>query len=320
MINENALVSIIIPTYGRSEMLEKAITSVMRQSYRNIEIIIIDDNGTDTKQQRLTEDTLLKYTNQENIVYLKHEKNAGGCAARNTGIKASKGEYIGFLDDDDEWLPLFIEKHLEKMHDGADIMYCNYFITNDTTGKNRLAMVSNNKTGHVFNDLLRGWCPATTSMFIVKKECFERAGYFDESLQSFQDYDMWLTLSKEHTFECCEEYLMVKYQHDFNQLASNPIKRQHALDTLKNKWRGIVDIEEIEIFEKTIKKFQKDIYYIEFCKLRSEKKYSKSIKKIIEIIKMNNSSFKYMSKLITIFIFGEQFMHKVKIYKAHIIK
>jgi glycosyltransferase involved in cell wall biosynthesis len=318
--SNNPLVSVVIPTYGRSEMLERAISSVLEQTYDNIEIIIIDDNGLNTQDQKYTEIMLKSYINDEKIVYLKHENNAGGCAARNTGIKASSGEYIGFLDDDDEWLPEFASKHLEKLSNGADVVYCNFFSTEDPLRKEKRKMHTENKTGYVFNDLIAGWCPDTTSMFMINKECFSTSGYFDESLQSFQDYDMWLTLAKNYKFDCCEAYLVVKYQHGFEQLARNPVKRQHALNTLQNKWNKLLDAKELEVFQKTTKKFQKDIYYNELCKLRTNRKYIKSIKKFMDIVKLNNSSLRYIVRVAVIIIFDESFMYKLQKVKAKIVK
>lgn len=312
------LVSVVIPTYGRSEMLERAISSVLNQTYKNVEIIIIDDNGLGTVQQKATEKILSEYIDKSSIVYVVHEKNAGGCAARNSGIRDSNGAFIGFLDDDDEWLPLFIEKHLEKMQDDADVVYCNYYTTSDSSGKNRLKKYTDNKIGYVFDYLLTGWCPSTTSMFLVKKECFQKSGYFDESLQSFQDYDMWLTLAREHTFACCEEYLIVKYQHGFEQLASNPIKRQHALDTLAKKWKILLKESELEVFEKTIEKFQKKIYEIEFAKLRNEGLYIKSLKKSMQILKMGNNKIKDIVELIITLIFGIKVIPNIRLLKQYI--
>lgn len=318
-MNKHPLVSVVIPTYGRSEMLKRAIGSVLNQTYDYIEIIVVDDNDSDSEDRRRTEGALQKYLQNDQIIYLKHEKNAGGCAARNTGIDAANGEYIGFLDDDDEWLPEFVVKHLEKLSSG-DVVYCNYFLVNDLSGKDKLEMNPNNKSGDVFNDLLRGWCPTTTSMFLVKKECFEQSGNFDDSLQSFQDYDMWLNLSRNYKFDYCDEPLIVKYEHGFEQLASNPAKRQHALNTLQSKWNKLLNIKELEEFKEAIKKFQKDIYYIELCKLRAERKYIKSIKKFIDILKISNSSLRYILRLLVILIFDESFMHKLQIAKAKIIK
>ncbi len=95
------LVSIIIPTYKRSKYIERTIEAVLKQSYNNIEIIVVDDNNPETYHREETEKVMQKYRKHKNIKYIKHEKNMNGCAARNTGLKAAEGKYICFLDDDD---------------------------------------------------------------------------------------------------------------------------------------------------------------------------------------------------------------------------
>ena len=304
MHNTTPLISVIIPTYGRSEMLQRAITSVLNQTYTNIEIIVIDDNDSQSEYREQTEKMLESYLEKKQVVYIKHKKNAGGCVARNTGIKSATGDYIGFLDDDDEWLPEFAIKHLEKLAGDADVVYSNYFSTNSTNVDDRVAIVSDNKKGYIFNDLLDGWCPATTSMFLVKKECFQTSGYFDESLQSFQDYDMWLSMAKNHKFDYCEEYLVVKYQHDFEQLARNPIKRQNALDTLSKKWNNILDENEKKRFSIALQHFQKAIYHNTFIQNREKKNFPQAIKNFKKVLQMGNNNLKYTAKLFFTLIFG----------------
>ena len=104
-MNNTPLVSVVIPTYGRSNLLGRAIDSVLNQTYGNIEIIVVDDNGIGNSHQRQTEELLQKYIERNEIIYIKHQKNSGGSVARNTGIRSSKGEYVALLDDDDEWFP-----------------------------------------------------------------------------------------------------------------------------------------------------------------------------------------------------------------------
>jgi glycosyltransferase involved in cell wall biosynthesis len=94
----NPTVSIIIPTYNRSRLLARAVKSVLNQTYQNFELIIVDDASTDN-----TEEVVGSF-NDERIKYVRHEKNKGEAVARNTGIKAARGEYIASHDSDDEWL------------------------------------------------------------------------------------------------------------------------------------------------------------------------------------------------------------------------
>src|SRR5512138_1185650 len=94
------LVSVVIPTYNRAPLLERAIHSVLSQTYTNLEVIVIDDASTDDTQDRIKNLQLADIR----IQYIRHDRNRGSQAARNTGIHAAKGKYVAFLDSDDEWL------------------------------------------------------------------------------------------------------------------------------------------------------------------------------------------------------------------------
>ena len=104
------MVSIIITTYKRAKYIIRAIDSVLDQTYQNIEIIVVDDNDPNTIYRQEMKEIMKRYKENPNVIYLQHEHNMNGAAARNTGLSVAKGEYIGFLDDDDYFLPQRIEK------------------------------------------------------------------------------------------------------------------------------------------------------------------------------------------------------------------
>ena len=106
------MVSVIIPTYKRYNMLPRAIASVLSQTYSNIQIVVVDDNNPDTEYRKKTEALMEQYALDERVKYVKHSKNANGSVARNTGIKSSDGEIVAFLDDDDFFYPEKIEKQI----------------------------------------------------------------------------------------------------------------------------------------------------------------------------------------------------------------
>ena len=130
MVN-NKIVSIVIPTYSRADNLCRAIDSALAQTYKPVEIIVVDDNGENTTCQLETEKKLDKYIVRGEITYLKHVHNKNGSAARNTGFRASHGQYINFLDDDDVLLPNKIEEQLSILKTKDPIYgacYCNTYI------------------------------------------------------------------------------------------------------------------------------------------------------------------------------------------------
>lgn len=108
-------VSVIIPTYKRPENLIRAINSVLLQSYKNIEIIVIDDNNEGDEYRLETEELMKQFEYDNRVIYLKHKINKNGAAARNKGIKYVKSKYVAFLDDDDEFKIEKIRKQVEKL-------------------------------------------------------------------------------------------------------------------------------------------------------------------------------------------------------------
>ena len=133
----NNLVSVIMPTFKRSEKLGNAISSIKNQTYKNIEIIIVDDNDPDSVYRNETEKFMEQYKNDKQIRYIKMKQNGGGAAARNFGIENAKGDYIAFLDDDDEYLEEKIETQLKFMLDNnLDACFMNEVVL-DENGKLR---------------------------------------------------------------------------------------------------------------------------------------------------------------------------------------
>jgi len=184
-------VSVIIPTHNRAGFVGRAINSVLAQTFDDIEVIVVDDASTDNTQH------VLKRFIDKRIKIICHEKNCGGSAARNTGIKHAKGYYIGLLDDDDEWLPDKLEKQLTAFKSAptnVGIYYSSCYFLAELTNK-VLSQTEPTLRGSLHKILLRTnvFPPVTT---LVKKNCFIKAGLFDETLPSCQDWDMWIRISK----------------------------------------------------------------------------------------------------------------------------
>lgn len=185
------LVSVIIPTYKRAQSLKRAIDSVLKQTYENLEIIVVDDNDSNSKYRRLTENIMKEYNNIPNIIYLKHKHNKNGSGARNTGLKYSKGSYITFLDDDDE---IFVEKierqvsSLEKLTDDYGAVYTGF---NIVRGGKILSSHIPEMEGDLTVELLQmKWGTGSGSNLLFRKEVFEKIGFFDETLKRHQDWDI----------------------------------------------------------------------------------------------------------------------------------
>ena len=200
-------ITIIIPTYGRNEYLQRAIRSALNQSHRFFEIIIVDDNGYKTSQQKQNE-TIISQLGYNHIKYIVHDKNLGGSAARNSGIKNAKYDYIAFLDDDDVWLKDKLAKQVEIMSKSSEslgLVHTGFKIVDLKNKKKYIRLPS-----HYDNPTKKLLCKnyiGTTSTIMCKRECLESAGLFDESLPIRQDLDLYIRLSTICNFGLVNEFL-----------------------------------------------------------------------------------------------------------------
>jgi glycosyltransferase involved in cell wall biosynthesis len=195
-------ISVIIPTYNRAHLVGRAILSVLQQTYRDFEIIVVDDSSADNTEE------VVKSFDDERIRYFKRNKNRGGAAARNTGVKLAQGKFIAFLDSDDEWFPEKLRKQIaliNKSPDSVGAVYCLHYSQDDSLGYIIRPSTYSLGRGDVYYLLLNGWCPPSTSLFMLHTRVFEKSGLFDESLTSFQDYDLWIWVAKHCEFEFVNE-------------------------------------------------------------------------------------------------------------------
>lgn len=225
-------VSVIIPTHNRSEFLRVAITSVLNQTFQDFEIIIVDDASKDDTHK------VVSSLNDERIKYIRHELNKGVSAARNTGLSASSCNYIAFLDDDDEWLPVKLEMQinlLEKSPSKVGAVYTGYEVIDRASGQ-VLGQRVPTKRGNIFNDMLIDNPIGNTSIALCRKECFDKVGLFNAETVPFEDYEMWIRISKEFHFECIREILVKYYIHDRDQLSSNKEASLKSIEIMLKKY------------------------------------------------------------------------------------
>lgn len=233
------LVSVIITTYKRSfATLSKAINSVLNQTYNNLELIIVDDNSKEFTN-KVDIQSNIKKLNDSRVKYIQHENNQGACAARNTGIKNSKGNYIAFLDDDDEWLPRKIEYQLQKFSDeNVGLVYCDsYTITIKNNKEISKDVRSHRISGMVYGELIKRNFIGSTSFALVKKQALDTCGIFNNQLKSAQDYELWLRISNVYKVDYVSNPLVNYYVHDGERISAN----------LTNKIQGLEKINEFNL-------------------------------------------------------------------------
>ena len=219
--------SVIIPVYNGEKYVKKAVESVLEQTFLPKEILIVDDGSTDETEKRAKQIESEKVK----INYFKKE-NGGPNSARNFGLKKSSGDFVAFLDADDIWEKTKLEKQLlvfkQSEYKKLGLVFCDYFLMNATgnlLSNTRKIGLNKDLRGSVFEQLKEGnFVTGSASAILIKKECFEKVGLFDESLWSSEDWDMWLRISEQYNFDYVSEELVGVRQHannaqlDFNKL------------------------------------------------------------------------------------------------------
>lgn len=234
------LISCIITTYKRPiETLKRAIDSVVNQTYKNIELIVINDAPHEYKIREEIKELLENY-NMIPITYFIHEKNMGACQARNTGIEKARGNLVAFLDDDDEWLPTKLEKQYELMKkEDVDLVYCSHYEINKNQ-KVKLVeeqLAINKKIGNDFERLLCENYIGSTSYPLIKLEVIKRVGGFNTDLKSSQDYELWLRITKEFNIAYLNEPL-VKYYITSGSISDNMENKIQGFNYILNKFKN----------------------------------------------------------------------------------
>lgn len=211
MTSKNPIVSVILPTYNREHLIVDSIQSILSQTFQNFEIIVVDDGSTDN-----TEKTVSKIRDHR-IKYLKYPENRGATYARNIGIKQASGTYIAFQDSDDLWLPDKLTKQvksLQKSTNHVGAVYTGYWwIVNGK--KHYMPFLASNKkkVEKIISRLF--FLFVGTPTVLLKRECFERVGLFDEKLIRLQEWELWIRISMHYHFEYIDEALVVShYQSD----------------------------------------------------------------------------------------------------------
>lgn len=279
------MVSVIIPTFNREKTISRAIQSILNQTYNNIEIIVVDDKSTDNTEE------IVKNFNEEKIYYIKHSNNQGACAARNTGIKNAKGEYIAFLDSDDLWKPDKLEKQLYFLKENnSDLVFCSHTVYDGVSEKT----IPHNKIKdeNIFEKLLYSNF-ITTGAILAKQKCFEEI--FDVTLPRFQDWDLVIRMCKKYKISHINEVLTENYVQD-DSLTKSYEKGLIALEIIYNKY-----IDDIVKYPKVNANFNSKIAALSIqCDKSAIKYLKKSIKtdfKIKYIIKYIICAFKLQNLL-----------------------
>ena len=255
-------ISVIIPTYNRKHTLQRAIDSVLAQTFKPYEIIIVDDGSKDGTKEWLLQ-------NYPSVQYI-HQPNNGVSSARNKGIQISQGSWIALLDSDDEWMPEKLEYQSRFIEVNKDSSFCH---TNEIWIRNgvRVNQMKKHKKygGDIFKHCL-DICRISPSSSIINKDVFEEVGAFDESLTVCEDYDLWLRVTAKFNILFLDEPLIKKYGGHLDQLSRVPegieqyrirsLEKILSMDSLtETQFRSAKDmlIHKLNIYAKGLKKRDK---------------------------------------------------------------
>lgn len=223
-----SLISVIIPCYNNVDYIERSIRSVLNQTYKNIEVIVVDDGSEDNSRE------VILSIRDKRLIFLRNEKNVGAGASRNRGIKRSKGDLIAFQDSDDEWLPYKLEKQLRiltESREKPDAVYSDVYFVYENK-KKIIRRAPEVQKGKLINEDALDYqvhgLPLIT--FMVKKEKLTESGMFDENLKNLIDLDLFIRLSMKCRFYHIREPLAIyHFTHGISSNTYNLARSRLAL-------------------------------------------------------------------------------------------
>ena len=217
------LISVIIPAYNVASYIDETLGSVFAQTFTDFEVIIVNDGSPDTEE---FERAIQPY--RENICYLKQE-NRGASGARNTGLRAARGEFIAFLDADDLWSPNYLDEQLKFMREfDCDLACADAMVFGVSADAGRTYMESLMKDapsqGRVtFLELVNADRSLITSGVIARRDLILEVGLFDEALRNAQDFDLWLRLARHGARLAYQRRVLLHYRSRPNSLTGDAI-------------------------------------------------------------------------------------------------
>jgi glycosyltransferase involved in cell wall biosynthesis len=292
MIQITPKVSVILPCYNGARWISQAIESILAQTYKDFELIIIDDGSTDNSREIIS-----SYLYDERVRYI-YQEHKGFSAALNRGIRESRGEFIGFLGQDDLYMPnkLQIQVKYFNVHKDVNLVHSNYCFI-DSSG--RIIGVSNIKIPkfssrrklieYIFINNFIGF-----ETVLVKRRCFDEVGLFDERMAGFSDHDMWLRIAGEFNIAYINSVLVKKREHglQFSKVALEKCSLDEFLLTIKA-------IKRYPFLKKIVRKKLANLYYIWGIAMLKKRVYEEAKQKFFRTIQYRPWEFKAMMAYIS---------------------
>ncbi len=270
-----SLVSVIIPTHNRETVLPRAIDSVLLQKDVDFELIIVDDGSNSPLRDRVSD------VETRSLTWVRSPENKGPAAARNLGIKHAKGEWIAFLDSDDEWKPGKLNAQLKFFEENPDYLICQTEEIWIRNGKRVNPMKKHKKYGGRIFEKCLPLCVVSPSAVMMRHKLFDEVGLFDESLPACEDYDLWLRIAARYPIGLIEKPYILKYGGHADQRSREfPAMDQFRIRSLaKILSQGILSQEQSAAARKTLE--EKVKIYIEGALKRGKQNEADGIKVLI---------------------------------------
>ena len=231
-----ALVSVVLPTCNRARLLGRAIASVLAQTAADLELLVVDDGSIDG-----TPDVLAAIRDPR-VHRLRLDVNGGVSRARNAAIAVSRGQWLAFLDDDNEWAPTYLARQLALVasRPEAGVVYCRAQRHDDRTDRDVGIAPVLVREGPVFCHIVNGWNPPV-SCTMVRRSMLVAAGGFDERLRLREDLDLWLRLAQQTCFAGTSEILVVRHEHTGAHLSANALFYEAVFALQDCRWRSVIE-------------------------------------------------------------------------------
>ncbi len=226
------LVSVAVSTFNRAHLIERAIRSALAQTFGDIELLVVDDGSTDRTPE------VLARIGDPRLRIARHDRNQGVGRTRNTAIRLARGEWMAFLDDDNEWAPRYLERQLAvaRTRPGAGVVCCRAWRRDARTGRESI-MPADVFEGNVFDRLVAWWNPVV-SCTLIRRSLLVEVGGLDERLRTIEDRDLWLRLAQHTEFAASADILAVRHVGHGDQLSRNLALKLPDVALMEAKWRS----------------------------------------------------------------------------------
>ena len=283
-------VSVIITTYRRTEFIKECVESVLKQTYSNIEIVLVDDNGRGTDEQIKTYNMIKEYLKEDNFKYIVHDVNKNGSAARNTGIKNSTGDYIAFLDDDDIYIKNKIEKQVEVLNkSGVEVGGCSTGFERFFQDGKVIRIIPNNEKDITMQILNRKESYCFGSTLVIKRDILEKVGLFDESYMRQQDLEYVIRICEHYKIEIIPLVLSkIRIHENLKRMSAEKIENANL--SLLTGFRDRIN--------KLSKKDQREIYFNNYLVIAKQYGKERNIAKVLKYLFISGKPIRFIYEFI----------------------